>query len=218
MGDTLRQVAKQLRKNQERTNYNLSRYARNFPLVERARDSFTSSLSFNMEIQAVPNQKTRITFNFFEPFTTGGTFYRYEADIPSTIGGPISSVAPDSTNNLNLPSDLPPVWYAIITGGAVYQNAITPVDGTSHFQIALYSGATQIAVNDGTVADEGTASWGNHWDTHAYFNLTFDSSSGLGPGDPIKVTFEANVTNPPGLDQYDFISGTFRVHIYGLAP
>jgi hypothetical protein len=70
--DSLNQAAKQLRGNQERTGYNLSRYSRHFPLVEKVRDSFDSTLPFLMDLTILPQQNTRITFNFLEPTPCGG--------------------------------------------------------------------------------------------------------------------------------------------------
>jgi hypothetical protein len=71
MSDTLNQAAKQLKKNKERTNYTVGRYSQNFPLIERLRDSFTSDLPFTMEVICISGQKTRITFNFYEPVPCG---------------------------------------------------------------------------------------------------------------------------------------------------
>lgn len=72
MADSLNQVGKQLKKGQDRGRYNIARYARNFPVIERLRDSFDTTTPFKMELHIVQNQNTKITIIFFEPFCCGG--------------------------------------------------------------------------------------------------------------------------------------------------
>lgn len=71
MSDTLNQVAKRLKQNKNTTEYNSTRYAMNFPMIERVRDSFTATIPFQMEIKALPNQSTKITLIFYEAIPCG---------------------------------------------------------------------------------------------------------------------------------------------------
>lgn len=66
--DNLNQAGKAFKKTQQKGKYTQSAYERNFPFIERARDSIDCNHPFMMEVPVVDGQKTRITLIFMEPY------------------------------------------------------------------------------------------------------------------------------------------------------
>lgn len=218
MADKLNQVGKRLKKNQDSTRYNLSRYSRHFPKIERSRDSFTSVLPFSMEFPSVAGQKTRITFNFANPLPTGtttGTFYEHSFSTGS-VGGPPASNLPLDYGAYSLPFDLPSFYRVVVTGVLVTQNGSLVVDGTLHQRFALYDGSSNlIAKNNGFGSEETEVSWGNHYDTHAVANMVFDHTSGLVAGSTVHPYIE-NDPDHPSSDGFNITGSALTFRIYGI--
>ncbi len=67
--DTLRQASKRLSKTKKDTDYALDKVQRNFPIVERLRDSFDASHTFLIEFKTFgKDDYVEVTFIFTEAF------------------------------------------------------------------------------------------------------------------------------------------------------
>jgi hypothetical protein len=67
--DSLKQLGKNLGKTNKDSEYNSSRFSKNFSLIEIIRDSFNSDYPFITVVKVYgSNQKTNLNLYFFEPF------------------------------------------------------------------------------------------------------------------------------------------------------
>lgn len=67
--DTLKQASKNLKRTKDRTEFTVNRAHKNFPLIERLRDSFGTTHPFNMEFQTYgADDSVHATFIFKEIF------------------------------------------------------------------------------------------------------------------------------------------------------
>lgn len=231
MNDSLRQVARQLRKNQDRTDYNLSRYARNFPLVERTRDTFTSELSFDMELTTVPNQNTRITFKFFEPLPAG---INNEIFDNATVDTDFEQIAWNSGGDGPTLLGNPP------QGGGTPQTVVAGPVFTANTKILLLDMALSIiqASSSAPGAFTATARF-EVIDSDSNVVWTFDSTPGwadsftsservqhydfliLGPDEFVagSYTFKGSILSDGGAPDLTFsVTGTFTMHTIDLVP
>lgn len=66
MSDTLKQVGKTIGKSKRDTEYNLTRYSQNFPMIERVLDIFDSVMPFVMEfITEIPKNNVSLNLYFY---------------------------------------------------------------------------------------------------------------------------------------------------------
>ena len=67
--DTLKQTGKSLKETKTDTNYSLKRVSKNFPLVEKLRDSFDTTRPFIIEFKTYgSNDDVKLTLIFTEAF------------------------------------------------------------------------------------------------------------------------------------------------------